>query len=135
MRFGPGHSPTETKTLKTLENPQKLRKLSQKKLSTSGNFVLSVSRTFCRRPAHFGRLRKVSFWIFQYRFSQMCLDLKRLQCPDLYVGNSSLYCFPGQRPRRARMSNRKSKMYGSPRYTTTPIPHCTVLEIFDNHSL
>ena len=104
VRFGPGHQP-QTKTIKTLKNWQKLRKLSHKNfLSLPAIFVSSVLRTFCRLPSHFGRRRELSFSSFQYRFSQICLDLKSL-CPDLYVGNSSLYCFLGQKPASARMSN------------------------------
>ena len=120
-------SAAATKTRETLKNWRKSRELLQKKhFSLLAIFVLSVVWNILASAATFWPSEKLSFWIFQYRFSQICLDLKSLQCPDLYVRNSSLYCFLGERPRRGRMSNRKSKIYGTQPYSKiydTPPPY------------
>ena len=62
------------------QNFEKLRKncgnFHQKKIGPL--LAIFVSGTFYRLPPHFGRRRELLFWSFQYRFSQICLDLKSL---------------------------------------------------------
>ena len=72
----PRHRP-QTKTIKTLKNCAKFAEtFTKKKLGPL--LAIFVSGTFYRLPPHFGRRRELLFWSFQYRFSQICLDLKSL---------------------------------------------------------